>query len=189
MHDPDAVGIIESQAKKSPINPRMEITSGTFEPIRTACRSCPIETGCHTGRNEQNRPVGMHALACEFISTTHARQGKTTTERLICNRGIRETVAQDNGSASKGGLDHLRHQLSSSRFIHQQLALVAQFIIIGIQDKGTQRLTDGSTARLSKENNFIAMSGKRLPENTDMRRLSCTFSAFKGNEDARTYVA
>jgi len=101
---------------------------------------------------------------------------------LIGNRGITETVTQDDALFSQKRLNHFLDMLSSRSLVKKELIHGDDIAMRSVQKNPSDLFADTSPARLPRRNAGNAFSTQVPFQAPDLRCLSAAFHTLQGDQ-------
>ena len=131
----------------------------------------------------QQREIGLEAAAGDALEREDGIHSQVAAAALIDQRGIRETVGQNDFAAVQRRADPLIHVLGARGEIEQHLGGGAEFLVGGIQQDAADLHADGRAAGLGGFQHRAAQRAQTGGQAVHLRGLAGTIHALEGDEE------
>jgi hypothetical protein len=116
------------------------------------------------------------------VELFHPPQRDSTAVALIGNRGITETVTQDDEPFSQKRLNHFLDMLSSRSLVKKELIHGDDITMSSVQQNPSDLFADTSPARLPRRNAGNAFLIQVPLQAPDLRSLPAAFHTLQGDQ-------
>jgi hypothetical protein len=153
-----------------------------FDPIRPTGSTMRPCQACLRRTVEHDREVGDEAVACRPVERADDVEVEPPPVPLICDRGIREAVAQNDATGREGGSDHALDVLTTVGQVEQQLRRRRGWLVRDLQEHGPQRAAEWCSPRLACQKNRVTGRQKLLGHALHERRFPRALDPLHGDE-------
>src|SRR5690606_24952941 len=136
-------------------------------------------------RVEQQRQVGLEPALDARTQALEEPAVDSAPAALVCERRVREAVADDPVAPLEGGHDHARKVLRARREHQERLGLrYDRLLVLAVQQKLAQPLAEERPAGLAREQRANAPRSEAALDRREARRLADPFDALDRDECA-----